>query len=101
MPSSVKVASISEIAPGCAKMVSVGGNEIALFNVDGQFFALDNACPHAGGPLADGEIQGSVVTCCWHGWQFDIKTGAGTLNPRSRVSTYPVKVEGSEIYVEA
>lgn len=101
MPAPVKVASVSEIAPGTSKAVTVNGNEIALFNLDGTFYALDNACPHAGGPLAEGEIKGENVVCGWHGWQFSIKTGTMVLNPRARVSTYPVKVEGNDIYIEA
>lgn len=100
MPAPVKVASVSEIAPGTAKVVTVGGNEIALFNVGGQFYAIDNACPHAGGPLAEGEVRGDTVTCGWHGWSFDIKTGTMKLNPRSKVSTFPVKIEGNDIYIE-
>ncbi len=101
MPSYVRVAAVSEIAPGASKAVTVNGNEIALFNLAGQFYAIDNACPHAGGPLAEGEIKGENVVCGWHGWQFSIKTGTMTLNPRARVSTYPVKVEGNDIHVEA
>ena len=61
----------NEIEPGQARLVDVKGKEIALFNVDGEFFALDNTCTHRGGPLAEGEVAGHKVTCPWHGATFD------------------------------
>ena len=73
----VKVANTNEIEPGQARLVDVKGKEIALFNVDGEFFALDNTCTHRGGPLAEGEVAGHEVTCPWHGATFDIRTGSG------------------------
>ncbi|MGA7328658.1 MAG: Rieske 2Fe-2S domain-containing protein [Rhodomicrobium sp.] len=70
-----KVAYTNEIEPGQALLVDVKGKQIALFNVDGQFFALDNTCAHRGGPLAEGEVLGHEVTCLWHGATFDVRTG--------------------------
>ena len=69
----VKVANTNEIEPGQARLVDVKGKEIALFNVDGEFFALDNTCTHHGGPLAEGELAGHEVTCPWHGATFDVR----------------------------
>src|SRR6476660_1449639 len=67
----VKVASMDEIAPGQARLVNIKGKEIALFDIEGTFFALENACTHEEGPLAEGEIEGHEVTCPWHGLATD------------------------------
>ncbi len=71
----VKVANTNEVAPGQARLVNIKGKEIALFNIEGTFFALENACTHEEGPLAEGEIEGHEVTCPWHGAKFDVRTG--------------------------
>ena len=71
----VKVASLSEVVPGSAKAVEVGDKTIALFNVDGTVFALDNTCLHQGGPLGEGMLEGDVVTCPWHMWEYNVRTG--------------------------
>jgi len=73
---------------------------IALFNVDGKFHALDGVCPHAGGPLGEGTLRGTVVTCPWHGWQFDVTNGQNCLNPRMSHKAFPVTVEGTDVLVE-
>ena len=70
----MKAASTSEITPGQARLVNIKGKEIALFNIEGNFFALGNACTHEEGPLAEGDIEGHEVTCRWHGARFDIRT---------------------------
>lgn len=97
----VKVATTDEIGPGQTRLVGVSGKQIALFNVDGQFFALDNTCTHRGGPLAEGEVSGHEVTCPWHGGKFDIRTGevVGPPAPQA-VARYSVRVTGTEIGVE-
>ncbi len=97
----VKVAKASEIESGQAKLVNVKGKEIALFNVDGQFFALDNTCTHQGGPLAEGDISGHEVTCPWHGATFNIQTGE-VLGPpaHAAVARYSVRVTETDIEVE-
>jgi nitrite reductase/ring-hydroxylating ferredoxin subunit len=96
----VKVASISEIAPGQGLLVNANGTEIALFNVDGNYFALSNACTHEEGPLAEGEISGHEVICPWHGAKFDIRTGE-VLGPPAydAVTRYEVRVTGGDIEV--
>ncbi|HEY8276752.1 MAG TPA: non-heme iron oxygenase ferredoxin subunit [Methyloceanibacter sp.] len=97
----VNAASTSEIAPGQAKLVVLKGKEIALFNVDGEFFALDNACTHEEGPLAEGEVEGHEVTCPWHGAKFDIRTGAVLQDPAyDAVARHNVRVTGTDIEVE-
>ena len=81
-------------------MIEVGGKKIALFNVDGTFFAVDNTCKHRGGPLGEGELSGMVVTCPWHGWEYDVRTGVSQTDPSIGVTSYKVKVEGDDILVE-
>ena len=97
----VRVASANEIAPGQARLVNVRGEEIALFNIEGNFFALGNACTHEQGPLAEGDIEGHEVTCPWHGSSFDIRTGEVLCAPAYHdVARYNVRVIGTEIDVE-
>jgi nitrite reductase (NADH) small subunit len=95
-----RVAAVAEIPPGSAREVTAGDRVIALFNVDGTLYALDGICPHAGGPLGEGTLQGPVVTCPWHGWQFDVTTGRHCLNSRIEHSRFPLKIEGNDVYVE-
>lgn len=95
-----RIASISEVPPGTGKEFVADGRIIALFNVDGQFHALDGICPHAGGPLAEGFLRKNVVTCPWHGWQFDVTTGQHCLNARLKHTRFEVVVEGNDIFVE-
>lgn len=97
----IKIAAIDEIPPGQAKLVEVAGNEIALFNIGGQFHALDNSCTHVGGPLCEGEISGSEVTCPWHGAVFDIASGR-VLGPPAvePVNHYNLRIENGNIEIE-
>lgn len=100
MPEWIRIASVSEIPPGTGKEATAGGRVIAVFHVDGNFHALDGVCPHAGGPLGEGELAGNVVTCPWHGWQFDVTTGRHCLNPSLEHTKIAVKVDGNDVYVE-
>ncbi|HEY6395788.1 MAG TPA: Rieske 2Fe-2S domain-containing protein [Candidatus Binataceae bacterium] len=101
MASFIKVASRADIPDGGAKMVQANGKEIALFNAGGKFYAVDNLCKHRGGPLAEGELDGTNVTCPWHGWEYDITTGANLEDPAVRLGCYPVKLEGNDVLIEA
>ncbi|MBI4484173.1 MAG: non-heme iron oxygenase ferredoxin subunit [Acidobacteria bacterium] len=97
----MKVATAGEVSPGEARLVEAGGKQIALFNVDGAYFALDNTCTHRGGPLAEGFIEGSAVTCPWHGAQFDIKSGQVMRPPAPQgVTLYPTRIVGEDVEVE-
>jgi len=95
-----KVGETHDLAPGEGKVVEVEGKAIGLFNVDGTFYALDNTCVHRGGPLGEGELDGAVVTCPWHGWRYDVKTGVNPSNPSVKTACFPVKLDGSSIFVE-
>jgi nitrite reductase/ring-hydroxylating ferredoxin subunit len=96
-----KVVQVNEIAPGRAKQLSLAGKTLALFNVNGTFYAVDNECPHRGGPLADGSVEGTEVECPWHGAKFNLDTGEHLSPPaRSGVKCYPVQVVGDEVHVD-
>jgi nitrite reductase (NADH) small subunit len=99
MSNFVRVASVSELQPGQGKVVEAQGQAIALFNCAGSFYAIDNTCLHRGGPLGEGMLEGTTVTCPWHGWTYDVTTGVSPINPNICIKTYPVKVEGSDIHV--
>ena len=80
---------------------TLAGKKIALFNLDGTFFAIDDTCTHRGGPLSEGEVSGEEVTCPWHGAVYNIKTGAVLGPPAPRgVASYAVRVQGSDVEVE-
>ncbi len=96
----VKAANASELKDGQAKTVNVNGTPIALFNVGGKFYATHNTCLHRGGPLGEGQLDGETITCPWHGWQYDIKTGENKMNPNLKLKTYKIQVKGEEIYIE-
>src|SRR3989441_3216707 len=95
----VRVTGTDEVKPGHGIVAEVNGKTLAVFNVDGTFHAIDNTCVHRGGPLGEGELEGSVVTCPWHGWQYDVKSGKSINNPSACVKSYQVKVEGSDVKI--
>ncbi|HLK11246.1 MAG TPA: Rieske (2Fe-2S) protein [Candidatus Binatia bacterium] len=98
MATFVRAAAAADVAPGTGVTVEVNGRQIALFNVDGTFHALAGECPHRGGPLGDGELEGCVVTCPWHSWQFDVTSGE-SLTDDLKAERYEVRVEGGEVLV--
>ena len=95
----VKVASRSDIPPGTGKVVEAGGKTIAVFNCDGAFYAIENTCKHRGGPLGEGGLAGTTVTCPWHGWEYDVASGACAMDPSIKVQAFSVKVEGDDVLV--
>ena len=97
----VRVAAVGELAPGTSRMVEVNGKEVALYNVDGKIYATTNICPHQGGPLAEGMLEGTTIVCPWHAWAFDVKSGGSPVNPRARIEVYEVRVENGDILVNA
>ena len=96
----VRVAEVKEVPAGAGRVVDAAGVSLALFNVGGAFYAIDNLCAHRGGPLGEGELEGTVVTCPWHAWHWDVTTGANTNNPAARVLCFPVTVEDGAVFVE-
>ncbi|MFN2202408.1 MAG: Rieske (2Fe-2S) protein [Caldilineaceae bacterium] len=99
----LKVADTDEIAVGGSKLVQIEDVRIALFNLDGEYYAIEDVCTHDGGPLVEGEIiDGCEVECPRHGARFDIRTGRATRMPAfSPTNTYEVRVEGNDILVES
>lgn len=90
-----------EIPPGGSKVVQIGEHMVAIFNLDGKVHAIDNTCPHQGGPLGEGYLEdGGVISCPWHGWTFNVRTGVSPIDPDVCVRSYPVRVEDGEIIVE-
>ena len=98
-PPFVKVAEVAEILEGTVKHIVVHGKPIALCRVEGNFYALNAICPHMGGPLASGGLEGYVLACPWHKWTFDVRTGLPDHPGGHAVSTYEVRVEGNDILV--
>jgi len=90
----------ADIPVGEGRVVEAEGRTLALFNVDGAFYALDNACSHRGGPLGEGDLDGTVVVCPWHAWRWDVKTGANANNPAVTMPCFPVSVDGGRVFVE-
>lgn len=94
-----KIAHTSDVLPGAGTVAEINEHAIALFNLDGTFYAIDNTCIHRGGPLGEGELEGDCVTCPWHNWEYNVKTGACLTNPAAKVKTYDVKIEGDEVKI--
>jgi len=96
-----KVAAAAEVAPGQAKLVMAGEKKLALFNVDGAYYAIDDTCPHRDRPLSQGPVEGGTVTCPWHGSKFDIKSGSVLAGPAATgVAGYRVRLSGPDVEVE-
>jgi nitrite reductase/ring-hydroxylating ferredoxin subunit len=96
----VKVTQVNRVAPGTGTVVDAAGQRIAVFNVGGTFYAVANACSHRGGPLGEGRLEGTTVTCPWHGSQFDVTSGQVRRGPaQTAVAVYPVRVEGNDVIV--
>jgi nitrite reductase/ring-hydroxylating ferredoxin subunit len=96
----VRVGRVGDLAEGQAKVVQLDGQRIALFLIGGRYYALEAACPHEGGPLADGVMEGLRIICPWHGFDFHLKTGECGLDPDLRALTYPVRVQDDLILIE-
>jgi len=96
----VKVAEARNSPPGSARVVEAGGRELALFNVGGEFYCIDNTCPHNEGPLGEGGLEADVVMCPWHAWQFNVRTGRMIYNESMCVATYPCKLTDGDVLVD-
>lgn len=95
----IKVASINEIPKGAGKTININGKSIAVLNENGKLYAIDNTCAHHGGPLGEGTCQNKIVTCPWHGWEYDLETGICTFDDSIKLATFEVKVEGDDVLI--
>jgi nitrite reductase (NADH) small subunit/3-phenylpropionate/trans-cinnamate dioxygenase ferredoxin subunit len=96
----MRAAKTDELPAGSVREFQVEGTTLAIANVDGKFYAINNTCLHRGGPLGQGELQGKILTCPWHGWQYDVTTGKLTMNPAVGVKCYALEVKGDDIWVD-
>jgi nitrite reductase/ring-hydroxylating ferredoxin subunit len=96
----VRAARKQDVPPGKIYEFQVGGQAVAIANIGGKFFAINSVCAHEGGPLGEGELDGTVVTCPWHLWQYDVTTGKVAQNPSIGVDSYPVEVRGEDVFVD-
>ena len=97
----LKIARLSEMpAAGEAREFKLMGRTICIANVAGEFSALANECPHRGGPLGQGVLDGDTLICPWHGWQFNAKSGAVVHSPEEKITTFELRIEGDEVFVE-
>ena len=96
----VRTVKVDEVPPGSVREVVVEGKAIALANIGGSFYAINNTCLHRGGPLAEGPLEGKIVTCPWHGWQYDMTTGKVVQNPAVGVDCYPTEVRGQDVFID-
>jgi len=99
MPEYVRVASKKEIPSGQGRVFAVGDRQVAVFNVGGKLHAIDNRCEHQQGPLADGDLDGRVVTCPWHGWTYDVTTGQSPDDPATRVACFALRLDGDDVLI--
>src|ERR671932_385095 len=95
----VPVARVEDVPPGTVAAVRAGDEELALANVDGRFFATQGHCIHLQGPLGEGELEGCVLTCPWHGWQYDVRTGENEFDRAIVLRTYDVQVSDGDVRV--
>ena len=96
----IRIAHVNDVAPGECVMVEAAGKQLALCHVGGKFHAIDNYCPHQGGPLADGFLDGTSLVCPLHAWAFDVTTGEMPGNPIMKVDCFRVVVEGDDVLVD-
>ncbi len=96
----VQALKVSELEKGTGKVVDLGVKKVALFNVKGKFYALENGCLHRGAPLGNGYLEGCKVTCSWHAWEFDVKTGLCDTMPGAKQPTYPTKIENNIVWID-
>lgn len=97
----IKVAQLSDIPEDTGFKVEAEGREVALFKVNGEVKAIYNICPHSGAPLCEGGVRENVVTCPWHGWDFDLTSGECVFNDSIKQPVFEVKVEGEDVFVKA
>ena len=100
MANAVTVGRAEEVPEGGARSFEAAGRRIAVFRADGALHAMDGVCPHRGGPLGEGKVEGGIVTCPWHGWRFEVRTGKCVNLPGGAQTCFPAREEGGSIVVE-
>ena len=100
MANFVKICKTGDVKAGSGKSIEINGKPVAVFNIAGNFYAINDTCRHRGGPLGEGELDGKTVICPWHGWRYNVTTGANELVPDLPIDRYEVKVEGDDVLVE-
>ena len=96
----VRTVKVDEVPAGTVRELQIEGKAVALANVGGKFYAIDNTCLHRGGPLGQGVLDGKVVTCPWHGWQYDATNGKVVQNPAVGVDCYAIEVRGQDVFID-
>jgi nitrite reductase (NADH) small subunit/3-phenylpropionate/trans-cinnamate dioxygenase ferredoxin subunit len=94
------VCRVGEVQEGEGKTITIGNKLIALFLVGGQYYAIDDICPHMGASLSGGYVENHIVTCPWHAWRFRLTDGAWADNPRIKIGCYPVRLVGDEVQIQ-
>ena len=95
----VRIAQAGAFGPGESRLLEYGAYRVAVFNVSGTVFAIDDRCPHREGPLSEGYLDGFLITCPWHGWQYDVRDGRCDTFSSKSVATYPVRVDEEGVFV--
>ena len=95
----VTLIDVSSVPPGSGAEVVANGKIFAVYNVEGTIYVIDGICPHAGGPLGKGMLRGNIVTCPWHGWSYEIRTGRLVQDPKVGVSRHDVRIVDGDVQV--
>ena len=95
-----KVAAVADVKPGVGFAVIAGRRELALFLIEGQYYCIENSCPHMQGPLSEGEVEGEIVYCPWHYWPINIRTGELTFDAGVCAASFPCRVDGQDVLVD-
>jgi nitrite reductase/ring-hydroxylating ferredoxin subunit len=96
----VKIGSVASLPPGSVIEVEHNGENYAIGNADGTLFCLEGLCPHAGGPLGQGALNGEMLVCPWHGWEFDCRTGANDYDEDLKLQKFPVTLQDDSIFID-
>jgi nitrite reductase (NADH) small subunit len=96
----VRIGRATDVPAGTGRVVETGGRTLAVFNVNGAFYAIDNECSHRGGPLGEGDLDGTIVLCPWHAWRWDVTTGANVNNPAVKVACYTITERDGSLFVD-
>ena len=100
MPRWIPLAQVADCPPGESLELLAEGRIVALFNVNGTFYALDGVCPHQGGPLGKGNLQVCLVQCPWHGCEFDVRDGQSQINPQMKQPCFGIRIESGTVWVD-